>query len=211
MKSSTIDLLKNFATINQGIVIIPGNVIKTISVMKNLYAEAKVGEVFDKEFAIYDLNELLSTLSLFGSGVEVEYKDDRIEMKSGRSKVKYYYSSPKVIVSPPKGKSLEVNGSFTFTLKKENIDEIKKASSIMRLNDLEISNEGLRVYNSSNVGNEYKIEIDDLNGDLDTPKHLSVENLKMLSRDYNIMVSDKAVEFKTDDESLRYVVAFEVN
>ena len=65
LSTNTIQVLKNFASINQNLVINEGNEIKTMSAMKNIVAKAEVEETFPKQVAIYDLNEFLASLSLF--------------------------------------------------------------------------------------------------------------------------------------------------
>ena len=65
LSNNTISVLKNFASINQNLVIKEGNEITTMSAMKNIVAKAEVEETFTKEVAIYDLNEFLAALSLF--------------------------------------------------------------------------------------------------------------------------------------------------
>ncbi|SVD17748.1 uncharacterized protein METZ01_LOCUS370602, partial [marine metagenome] len=65
LSNETVSVLKNFATINQNLVIKSGSNISTMSAMKNIVASAEVKEVFPTEFAIYDLNEFLAALSLF--------------------------------------------------------------------------------------------------------------------------------------------------
>ena len=67
LSSNTTSVLKNFATINQNLVIKEGNTIATMSAMKNIVAKAEVEESFPQEVAIYDLNEFLGALSLFSS------------------------------------------------------------------------------------------------------------------------------------------------
>ena len=65
LSNHTTSVLKNFATINQNLVIKEGNEMSTMSAMKNIVARATVEETFPKEIAIYDLNEFLGALSLF--------------------------------------------------------------------------------------------------------------------------------------------------
>ena len=62
LSSNTTNILKNFSQINQSILIKEGNKLKTISVMKNNLAEAEVEEEYEKDIAIYDLNQFLSGL-----------------------------------------------------------------------------------------------------------------------------------------------------
>ena len=69
LSSNTTMVLKNFATINQNLVIKEGSELLTMSSMKNIVAKATVEENFPKEIAIYDLNEFLASLSIFKSPV----------------------------------------------------------------------------------------------------------------------------------------------
>ena len=64
LSNETLELLKNFSTINQNLLIKAGNTISTMSAMKNIVAKADVAETFTQEVAIYDLNEFLSAVSL---------------------------------------------------------------------------------------------------------------------------------------------------
>ena len=50
LSDKTISLLKNFSSINQSILVKEGNKLRTISVMKNILAEATVTEEFSKDF-----------------------------------------------------------------------------------------------------------------------------------------------------------------
>ena len=69
LSEHTTSVLKNFATINQNLVIKEGSELLTMSAMKNIVAKATVEENFPKELAIYDLNEFLAALSLFKSPI----------------------------------------------------------------------------------------------------------------------------------------------
>ena len=62
LSGDTRDVLKNFSTINQNLMVKSGNTINTMSAMKNIVAKATIPDSFSDEFAIYDLNELLSEL-----------------------------------------------------------------------------------------------------------------------------------------------------
>ena len=75
LSNETVSVLKNFSTINQNLVIKSGHKIATMSAMKNIVAKAEVIEEFPQEFAIYDLNEFLSAISLF-SKPELEFEND---------------------------------------------------------------------------------------------------------------------------------------
>ena len=64
LSDNTLTILKNFAGINNSILVKEGNRLRTISVAKNILAEADITEEFPRDFAIYDLNQFLNGLSL---------------------------------------------------------------------------------------------------------------------------------------------------
>lgn len=207
MQKDTIEVLKNAASINQGILIVEGNQIRTMSVMKNVFLTANVSDTFDREFAIYDLNEFLSTLSLFDKP-EVGYKDDHIVVASGKSKVKYYYSAPSVVVFPPKDKKIDIKGAFTFKLPETILTQLIKASAVMKLDTVEITQGGLRAFNKKNGGNQYDVKIEDVTGDLAESKILTIELLKLLGRDYTVTIGDRAAKFNSIDGDLEYIITY---
>lgn len=207
MQKETVDVLKNFASINQGILILEGSELRTMSIMKNVFATAKVPDTFDREFAVYDLNEFLATLSLFDKP-ELAFKEEHILIAEGKSKIKYFYSAPSVIVSPPRDKSIKVEGDLTFQLPLAILSQLLKAASVMSLKELEITSKGLRAFNKSSVGNQYDVKLEDITGET-SPKILNIENLKLLPRDYTVVVGNKAVKFTSIDKDLEYIVAVE--
>jgi len=209
MQKETVDVLKNFASINQGILILQGSELRTMSIMKNVFATAKVPDTFDREFAVYDLNEFLATLSLFDKP-ELAFKEEHILIAEGKSKIKYFYSAPSVIVSPPRDKSIKVEGDLTFQLPLAILSQLLKAASVMSLKELEITSKGLRAFNKSSVGNQYDVKLEDITGET-TAKILNIENLKLLPRDYTVVVGTKAVKFTSIDKDLEYIVAVEAD
>jgi hypothetical protein len=209
VKKETVEILKNFAGINQGILFREGNELRTMSVMKNVFGTATIeGEQFEKEFGIYDLNEFLSTLSLF-KDPKFDYGDKSVEISGDKSKATYYFSSPTVIVSPPADKRINVKPGLEFELKSDQLEKLLKAASVMKLKDLEFTTDGIRAYNKQNGGNQYTLDIDKPRGELSSPKRLLVENIKFLPLDYKVTVGNKAVKFITEKEDLEYIVAVE--
>ena len=104
LSNHTTSVLKNFATINQNLVIKEGNTITTMSAMKNIVAKAEVEETFPQEIAIYDLNEFLGALSLFTSPI-LDFSENYVmitEENKPSTKMKYFYSDPSVVQSPSK-------------------------------------------------------------------------------------------------------------
>jgi len=101
LSDKTLMLLKNFSTINQSILFKKGNSLRTISVMKNILAEATIEEDIPKDFGVYDLNQFLNALSLHQKP-ELDFKNEGYTVISeDRARSKYFFADPNVIVSPP--------------------------------------------------------------------------------------------------------------
>ena len=215
LNQHTIDTLKNFAGINTNILIKEGDELSTISTMRNIFAKAKVSDSFTNQFGIYDLNEFLSAVSGF-SKPELTLKDKYLTISSegNRSKVKYYYSDPSVIVSPQK----EVNmpeADVTFSLSESNYKELLKMAAILKSPDLAlIGTKGgdiiLKVCDKKNdTSNSFDITVGQ-NATADYTFYFKVENMKMLDGDYDVSVSSKSIShFKNKKLPIEYWIALE--
>ena len=142
----TIDILKNMAQINQGILFKSGKELRTMNVMKNIFAVAQIPDEIPNDFAIYDLNEFLSTYSLF-DGCEVLFKDTMLVFENPGEQIDYHYSSPSVVVSPGDKKIRLPSEDKKFTLTKEVFDKIQRSSSVMKLKDISIDCSGITIFN----------------------------------------------------------------
>lgn len=212
MKKQTIDILKNFAGINTGILIKKGNRLETVSGEKNILASVSVEDTFPVEHAIYNLNEFLSVLSLLNVP-SLEYGKDSVVLSSGGTKVRYVYSSPTTVVSPPDIDLSVKDPILSFDLTDTQLAQILKASSVMQLPDLLLTDTGLQVYTKKNkTGSNYSLVPENLVGKAGTVLNLSVALLKLLPGNYSVKASDAVVEFRSKDiPSLVYFVAVEVN
>ncbi len=212
MKKQTIDILKNFAGINTGILIKKGNRLETVSGEKNILASVSVEDTFPVEHAIYNLNEFLSVISLLNVP-SLDYGKDSVVLSSGGTKVRYVYSSPTTVVSPPDIDLSVKNPILSFDLTDAQLAQILKASSIMQLPDLLLTDTGLQVYNKKDKsGSNYSLVPESLVGKNGTVLNLSVALLKLMPGNYSVKTSDAVVEFRSKDiPSLVYFVAVEVN
>ena len=181
LKKQTIEVLRNFNGINQGILFREGNTIRTMSVMRTIFASAVVEDVFPKEFAIYDLGEFLSTISLF-ENPDIQFKDEYFIVAEGTSKVKYFYSNPNVVVSAPEKQVAMPTPDITFNLAKSQIDQLLKASAVMKLKDFAVTDGGVKVFNRNSVGNQYTIDLE-----IETRENISTEELKDISRKLGLL------------------------
>ena len=215
LNQTTQDILKNFSEINTNILIKPGSELNTISTMKNILAKATINESFDSEFGIYDLNEFLSVVSsLDKPELTLQEKHLTISAEGSRSKVKYFYSDPSVIVSPTK----EVNmpeSDVTFTLSESNLAQLRKMAAILSSPDLAlVGTKGgdvvLKVCDKKNdTSNKFDIIVGE-NATANYTFYFKVENLKMMSGDYDVAVSSKSIShFKNTKLPIEYWIALE--
>ena len=63
ISSKTLSLLQSFAQISSNLLVKQGNKLATRNVVNSIQARAIVEETFPRQFAIYDLNQLLSLIS----------------------------------------------------------------------------------------------------------------------------------------------------
>jgi hypothetical protein len=215
LNQTTQDILKNFAEINTNILIKPGSELNTISTMKNILAKATINESFDSEFGIYDLNEFLSVVSsLDKPELTLQEKHLTISAEGSRSKVKYFYSDPSVIVSPTK----EVNmpeSDVTFSLSESNLAQLRKMAAILSSPDLALvgTKDGdvvLKVCDKKNdTSNKFDIVVGE-NATANYTFYFKVENLKMISGDYDVAVSSKSIAHFTNTKlPIEYWIALE--
>ena len=216
LSNGTVTVLKNFSTINQNLVIKPGNNISTMSAMKNIVAKAKVEENFTKEFAIYDLNEFLAALSLFDNP-DLDFKDDFVIISNG-AHLKYWYSDPSVVTTPMKDVTMP-ESEVSFTLESSMLSDVQKAAAVigapdMVLEAMSLGLAALKVTDKKNsTANDYAVKVDVNNEDgKDVPYKFwfKVENLKLLSGKYGVEVSSKNIShFVNTNVDVEYFIALE--
>jgi hypothetical protein len=213
LSSDTIVILKNFASINQSIFVREGNKLKTMSVMKNVLAEAIVKEKFTKDFAIYDLNQFLNGISLHDNP-ELDFSNDSyLTIREGKRRVKYFFADPSVIVSPPE-KEIDVpSNDIEFQLDHSQLEKLLKASSIYQLPDLAAVGENgiisLVVRDKKNdTTNEFSIIVGETNEEF--TMNFKVENIKIVPGSYDVVISNKLIsKFESKARDLRYWIALE--
>jgi|TARA_Y100000310_G_C20573472_1_gene759249 hypothetical protein len=216
ISKETLGILKNFASINSNILVKSGNVLTTISPVKNVMAKATVNETFSSEFGIWDLNKFLGTVSLFESP-EFEFDEKNVRISNGSSEVVYYYSEPKLLTVPSKEITMP-EGVLTFTLKQTDLNELQKASSIMQLSDMVVRSDGDKVQiavldKKDTTSNIYSLEVGDLpHGDHNFEFYFKVENLKMIPGDYDVIISEKNIsQLNNTKDNIVYWIALETD
>ena len=130
LSDKTLNLLKNFAGINQSILFKQGKTIRTISVMKNILAEVNVDEEFERDFGIYNLNEFLNAMSLY-QDPQLDFKNESyVSIREGKTRSKYFFADPAVIVTPPDKSITLPSEDVSFELNTQQLDKLLKAAAV---------------------------------------------------------------------------------
>ena len=213
LSDSTLSLLKNFSTINQSILFKQGTKLRTISVMKNILAEATISEELPKDFGIYDLGQFLNGLSLHNSP-ELDFQEDNyVVIKEGRSRSKYFFADPQVIVTPPEKEMNLPSEDVTFDLSTEQLDKLLKAAAIYQLPDLAVvgANGVVKIVvrdKKNDTSNDFAITVGET--DKQFSFNFKVENIKILPGNYEVVVSSKLLSrFRSKNQDLTYFIALE--
>ena len=215
LSNHTTPVLKNFATINQNLVIKEGNTIATMSAMKNIVAKAEVEETFPQEMAIYDLNEFLGALSLFTSPV-LDFNGSHVmisEETKPSTKMKYFYSDPSVVTSPSKMITMP-SEEVKFTMSNEDLSKLKRAAGAIGAPDMVLERKddvsSITVKDKKNdTANSYSMGVE-TEGEGNFSFFFKVENLKLIDGKYTVQVSSKNIShMKNESTPIEYWIALE--
>ena len=213
LSDKTLTLLKNFSSINQSILFKHGSSLRTISVMKNILAEAQIDEEIPKDFGIYDLNQFLNGLALHQKP-ELDFEDDSyVIIKEGRSRSKYFFADPKVIVTPPDKEITLPDETVSFELSTSQLDKLLKAAAIYQLPDLcVVGGDGVVKVLVRDKKNDTSNDFSIIVGETDSKFsfNFKVENIKIVPGTYNVVVSQKLLSrFTCQNYALKYYIALE--
>ena len=210
LSSETMMVLKNFAGINQSILLKEGNTLKTISPLKTIMAVATVPDEFPRTAGIYNLPRFLSVCSLY-SEPDLDFGSSFITIVEGKSKAKYVYADPSMIISPPEKEIKLPSVDVSVSLSADDLSKVLKASSVFQLPEIAfVGTDGkcyLQAIDSANPSaDSYGFEL----GDTDDTFSLIIktENLPLLSGDYEVELSSKGIS-KFSSSKVTYFIAIE--
>ena len=217
LSKKTLDVLKNFSTINSSIVFRKGSTVRTISNAENILAKFTGEEVFPTDFAIYDLSQFLSGISLFNDPQLEFTSNDFVSIRGGRTSAKYYFSDPEITLKSAPEKNVNFPGAdLQFTLTGDDLIALQKASAVYSLPDL--------TFQSEEGSNEIKLILRDKENDTSNTYDLTVagcstgtfsldvkiENIRVLPGDYSVKVSKHLIsEWTNANVDLTYYIALE--
>jgi len=213
LSEKTLTLLKNFSNINQSILFKQGSSLRTISVMKNILAEATIDEDLPTDFGIYDLGQFLNGLALH-TRPELDFQNEGyVYIKEGRMRSKYFFADPKVIVTPPEKEITLPSEDVSFTLSTDQLDKLLKAAGIYQLPDLAVVGKNgvvkIQVRDKKNdTSNDFAITVGETDDSFEF--NFKVENIKILPGTYDVVVSKKFLSrFTCKNYNLKYYIALE--
>jgi hypothetical protein len=212
ISETTINILKNFSSINSGLSVKPGQTLRTISKQQNVLAKATVTENFLDEIVIFDLNRFLGVVTSLNDP-DISISGKKLSIKSGGDETLYGLSDESMIVAPP-AKDLKVeNAEVNFTLSKENLSQVLKISGVMGLSNIAVIGNGKKI--TFVTLNAVDNESDTFSVDVGATKAkfkfiFNTENLKMIPGNYTVAISSKGIAyFKNNSDPIEYWIATE--
>ena len=213
LSDKTLTLLKNFSSINQSILFKQGSSLKTISVMKNILAEATIEEDLPTDFGIYDLNQFLNGIGLH-QHPDLDFTNQgHVVIREGKSRTKYFFADPQVIVTPPEKDITLPSEDVSFELSTSQLDKLLKAAAIYQLPDLAVIGEAgvvkIVVRDKKNdTSNDFSIVVGETESEFSF--NFKVENIKILPGTYDVVVCKQLLSrFTCQDYDLKYFIALE--
>ena len=209
MNTSTLNILKNFSSINNEMRIDEGSTIAIYNKELSVYAIAELqDDIFPKQFGIYDLGRWLNTLNMFkGREYTIDYQDTHMDISHDKMRIKYRYSDLSIINQPNNAPKITDEPLFSFDLSADQLQSILKASSILGTTILVIDPTKMKQISPNDRGesidNEYSLELEnaEVNGDDNVQGIIKIQSLKLLPLDYRVEVYDKLVFFRSKDEN----------
>ena len=212
LSQRTIQIFKNFSSINPSVHIKPGKTIATISSSKSIMAKAVIEEEFETEFAIYDISRFLSALSLFKEP-EIAIDKGFATIAEDKKKMNYVFADPKTVISPPDKRIVMPSNDVDFRLTNDVMSDVNKIVSVLRLPEIMVQNSGNKITigasdSKNSTSDNFAIEV----GETDKKFRFifKSENIKIMPGDYDVIISAKGIsQFNTMD--LKYFIAVEIN
>lgn len=217
ISKNTLSILKNFANINPGIQFKPGNILRTISNQKNIFAKCLVDENFPIDFSIYDLSQFLSVMSLDKNEIELDFGDKNIVIYSLNRRSKTYYRgcSSNMIVIPPEKEITMPSNDVEFTLTENDFRWILNSASVLGNPHISIKSIGNSIRILANNVQDDSAHVQELNLETETEHNFNfifrTENLsKILLGSYDVEISSKGIaHLKNTGIDLEYFITTE--
>jgi hypothetical protein len=214
ISATTLNILKNFSGINASILVKPGSKLKTITAQNNVMAEANVPETFDTGFAIYDLSQFLSAVSLFDDP-DFDFQDQYVRINQGNRSIRYYFADPSMVKAAGDKKVALPSVDVAFDLTEKQVNEILKAASVLQVPEIAVVSDGASKTKvkatdiKNNTSNDFSVEVDH-ESDKKFKMIFKAENLKMIAGDYKVEICARGIaRFWNEKLEVEYFIATE--
>lgn len=214
LSTETLEVLKNFASINPNLVVKAGEPLSTIAEAKNVFAKATISEPFKSDFGIYDLNEFINVVNLVGDPI-LEFKDDSVLIKNGRSKASYRFADPEILTAPTSQIKMP-DAEVSVTVTEDQLAQVRKAANVLGHSIVSVvGKEGLISLsvtdNKNSSANTFDIVIDEANAcKSEFDLQFLIANIRVISGDYNVDVSSKFISrWENTSAPIEYYIALE--
>jgi hypothetical protein len=213
LSENTLSVLKNFASINSGVVLKAGTLQKTISPEKSILVEANLEDNIPQEFGIYDLNQFLGIVTTL-KNPDISFGDNLVVLNDGELSVFYRGCSANLVITPPDKELVLKDITTKFSLPNVTSQKLLKVATMINLPNLSVvGKEGallLKIHEKANdTSNDGVQKIGEYAGK-DFTATFKTENLKLLPDDYNVEIQAGAfAKFVNANGNLKYFIALE--
>lgn len=208
----TISIWKNFSTINPSLLVMPGNILSTVSPQKSIMAKATVDEQFPVQFAIYDLSRFLGIISLMKDPM-YNFHDKYVEISTSHQAVRYTYTDPDQIIAPPSREIAFPDPEVDFVLTSEDLSSVIRAGNVLQMPEIAIVGKQGKIcvsaVDSKNITNDtFSIDVGDTEYDFNMI--FKTESLKLINSSYSVSITSKGLA-RFHSDLVTYWVATESN
>jgi len=215
LSENTVNILKNYASINPSILVKPGNELQTVApVSRAIFAKAVVEESFPQQFAIYELSRFLGVLSLF-KDPELKFEKNSVVILSGRQRVNYAFADASMVIAPPDKEFKFPAAEIEFNITADELTRVIRAAGVLKLPSIEVWCKGdgiirISAADHTSISNDtFDIEVGESSHEFSMI--FTVDNIvKLLPKDYNVKISSRQMsQFVNHEDQLTYYVANE--
>ena len=213
LSENTLAVLKNFASINSGVVLSAGTAQRTISPEKSILVEATIDDDIPTQFGIYDLNQFLGNLTTLRNP-ELTFSKEGVVLDDGELSFEYRACSANLIITPPEKELVLKSVDVKFSLPNETLQKLIKVATMNGLPNLSVVGKNgsllLKIHERANdTSNSGTIQIGEYAGQ-DFTASFKTDNLKLLPNDYNVEIQKGAfAKFENANNTLKYFIALE--
>ena len=214
LSTETLEVLKNFASINPNLVVKAGEPLSTIAEAKNVFAKATIPETFKSDFGIYDLNEFINVVNLVGDPT-LEFSDESVLLKNGRSKASYRFADANILTAPTSQINMP-DTDVSVTVTADQLSQVRKAAAVLGHSVVSIvgkkGNISLSVTDNKNSSaNTFDMVVDednDCKSEFDF--QFLISNIRVINGDYSVDVSSKFISrWANTAAPIEYYIALE--